>query len=194
MWGHTVERNVVPHRSTVLHKYRHTTMKLYGGWSMFQEVGVCMGFQRGAGWSEFRALTAWGKKLLSSLAERALMLGKVMLTDPRWRRDLTLRPLRVPKTVLLCLLMLFVRLKILSTYRQFIRNSLQNTSMTAKGFWISETHTNTNSRRRLLRSYKAFAYCWSRTSRPWARLLTLSAQGGVASGVREDGSVVSELG
>ncbi len=27
MWGHTVERNVVPHRSTVLHKYRHTTMK-----------------------------------------------------------------------------------------------------------------------------------------------------------------------
>ncbi len=25
MWGHTVERNVVPHRTTVLHKYRHTT-------------------------------------------------------------------------------------------------------------------------------------------------------------------------
>ncbi len=27
MWGHTVERNVMPHRSPVLHKYRHTTMK-----------------------------------------------------------------------------------------------------------------------------------------------------------------------
>ncbi len=59
--------------------------------------------------------------------------------DPRWRRDRTLRPLRVPKTVLLCLLMTFVRLKILSTYRQFIRNSLRNTSMTAKAFWISAT-------------------------------------------------------
>ncbi len=26
MWGHTVERDVVPHRTTVLHKYRHTTL------------------------------------------------------------------------------------------------------------------------------------------------------------------------
>ncbi len=58
-------------------------------------------------------------------------------------------------------------------------------------FWISATHTNTNSHRRLLRSYKAFVYCWSRTSRPRARLLTLSAQGGVASGVKEYGSAVS---
>ncbi len=33
-----------------------------------------MGFQRGAGGFEFRALTSLGKKLLSSLAERALML------------------------------------------------------------------------------------------------------------------------
>ncbi len=33
-----------------------------------------MGFQRGVGGFEFRALTAWGKKLLSSLAERALMV------------------------------------------------------------------------------------------------------------------------
>ncbi len=57
-----------------------------GGWSMFQEVGDCMGFQRGAGWSEFRALTAWGKKLLSSLAERALML-RYRLPDGRsWKR------------------------------------------------------------------------------------------------------------
>ncbi len=27
--GHTVERIVVPHRTTVLHEYRHTTMKKY---------------------------------------------------------------------------------------------------------------------------------------------------------------------
>ncbi len=26
MWGHTEERDVVPHRTTVLHKYRHTTL------------------------------------------------------------------------------------------------------------------------------------------------------------------------
>ncbi len=36
---------------------------------MFQEVGVCMGFLRGAGGFELRALTAWGKKVLSSLVE-----------------------------------------------------------------------------------------------------------------------------
>ncbi len=84
-----------------------------------------------------------------------------------------------------------VRLQIVSINRQFIRNSLQNTSMIAKAFWISPTHTNTNSCRRLLRSYKAFVYCWSRTSRPRPRLLTLPAQGGVASGVREDGSAES---
>ncbi len=53
------------------------------------------------------------------------------------------------------------------------------------------TRTNTNSRRRLLRSYEAFVYCWSRTSRPRPRLLTLPAQGSVASGVREDGSAVN---
>ncbi len=45
-----------------------------------------MGFQRGAGGSEFRALTAWGKKLLSSLAERALML-RYRLPDGRAGRD-----------------------------------------------------------------------------------------------------------
>ncbi len=33
-----------------------------------------MGFHRGAVCVEFRALAAWGKKLLSSLVERALML------------------------------------------------------------------------------------------------------------------------
>ncbi len=70
--------------------------------------------------------------------------------------------------------MLFVRLKTLSIYRQFIRNSLRNTSMIAKAFWISATHTNTNSRRRLLRSYKAFVYFGSRTSRPRPRLLMLT--------------------
>ncbi len=53
---------------------------------MFQEVGDCMGFQRRAGVIEFRALTAWGKKLLSSLAERALML-RYRLPDGRsWKR------------------------------------------------------------------------------------------------------------
>ncbi len=57
-----------------------------GRWSMFQEVGDCMGFQRRAGQFEFRALTAWGKKLLSSLAERALML-RYRLPDGRsWKR------------------------------------------------------------------------------------------------------------
>ncbi len=115
----------------------------------------------------------------------------VAIFNLRWWRVQTQRPLRVPKTVLLGLLMLSVRLQIVSIYRQFIRNSLQNTSMIAKAFWISATHTNTNSRRRLLRSYKALVYCWRRTSRPRPRLLTLPAQGGVASGVREDGSAVS---
>ncbi len=57
-----------------------------GGWSMFQEVGVCMGFQRRAGWFEFRALTAWGKKLLSSLAERALMLRYCLPDGRSWKR------------------------------------------------------------------------------------------------------------
>ncbi len=41
-----------------------------------------MGFQRGARGFEFRALTAWGKKLLSSLAEWALML-RYRLPDGR---------------------------------------------------------------------------------------------------------------
>ncbi len=36
---------------------------------MFQEVWICMGFQRGAGGFEFRALTVWVKEMLSSLAE-----------------------------------------------------------------------------------------------------------------------------
>ncbi len=53
---------------------------------MFQEVGGCMGFQRGVGWSEFRALTAWGKKLLSSLAERALMLRYHLPDGRSWKR------------------------------------------------------------------------------------------------------------
>ncbi len=52
-----------------------------GGGSMFKEVAVCMGFQRGpgviSGLSQPR-----GKKLLSSLAERALML-RYRLPDGR---------------------------------------------------------------------------------------------------------------
>ncbi len=55
--------------------------------SMFQEVkGVCMGFQRGAGGFEFRALTAWGEKLLSSLVERALMLRNRLPDGRGWKR------------------------------------------------------------------------------------------------------------
>ncbi len=55
--------------------------------SMFQEVkGVCMGFQRGAGGFEFRALTAWGEKLLSSLVERALMLRNRLPDGRSWKR------------------------------------------------------------------------------------------------------------
>ncbi len=45
--------------------------------------------------------------------------------------------------------------------------------MITEAFWTSATRTNTNSRRRLLRSYEAFVYCWSRTSRPRPRLLAL---------------------
>ncbi len=43
-----------------------------------------MGFQRGAGEFEFRALTAWGKKPLSSL--RALMLRNRLPDGRSWKR------------------------------------------------------------------------------------------------------------
>ncbi len=49
-------------------------------------VGCCLGFQRGAVWCEFRALTAWGKKLLSSLAERALILRYRLPEGRSWTR------------------------------------------------------------------------------------------------------------
>ncbi len=45
-----------------------------------------MGFQRGEGRFEFRALTAWGKKLLSNLAERALMLRNRLPDGRSWKR------------------------------------------------------------------------------------------------------------
>ncbi len=48
--------------------------------------GCCLGFQRGAVWCEFRALTAWGKKLLSSLAERALILRYRLPEGRSWKR------------------------------------------------------------------------------------------------------------
>ncbi len=48
--------------------------------------GGCLGFQRGAVWCEFRALTAWGKKLLSSLAERALILRYRLPEGRSWKR------------------------------------------------------------------------------------------------------------
>ncbi len=41
--------------------------------------------ERGGGF-EFRALTAWGKKLLSSLAERALMLRNHLPDGRSWKR------------------------------------------------------------------------------------------------------------
>ncbi len=46
-----------------------------------------MGFQRGAGGFEYRALTAWGKKLLSSLVERALMLQNRVPDGRSWKRQ-----------------------------------------------------------------------------------------------------------
>ncbi len=56
-----------------------------------------MGFHRGAGLFEFWALTAWWKKLLSSLTERALML-RYRLSDGRsWKRLLVLLEHRVRK-------------------------------------------------------------------------------------------------
>ncbi len=45
-----------------------------------------MGFQRGVGGFEFRALTAWGKKLFSSLAEWALMLRNRLPDGRSWKR------------------------------------------------------------------------------------------------------------
>ncbi len=41
---------------------------------MFQEVGVCVGFQRGAGDFLVQGSHSLGEKLSSSMAERALML------------------------------------------------------------------------------------------------------------------------
>ncbi len=74
-----------PVRSTLeLHKNKSLTVLscdvVRWGW------GVCWGFQRGAVWCEFRALTAWGKKLLSSLAERALILRYRLPEGRSWKR------------------------------------------------------------------------------------------------------------
>ncbi len=44
------------------------------------------GFQRGVGGFEFRALTAWGKKLFSSLAKRVLMLRYRIPDGRSWKR------------------------------------------------------------------------------------------------------------
>ncbi len=50
---------------------------------MFQEVGGLYGVSEGRGGGvKFRALTAWRKKLLSSLPERALMF-RYCLPDGR---------------------------------------------------------------------------------------------------------------
>ncbi len=55
-------------------------------WDVVRGGGGCLGFQRGAVWFEFRALTAWGKKLLSSLAERALILRYRLPGGRSWKR------------------------------------------------------------------------------------------------------------
>ncbi len=48
--------------------------------------GVVWGFREGRCDGEFRALTAWGKKLLSSLAERALILQYRLPEGRSWKR------------------------------------------------------------------------------------------------------------
>ncbi len=53
---------------------------------MFQEVGGLYGVSERGGWFEVRALTAWGRKLLSSLAARALMLRNRHPDGRSWKR------------------------------------------------------------------------------------------------------------
>ncbi len=72
-------------RSPELHRNKSLTVF---SWDVVRCVGGggCLGFQRGAVWFEFRALTAWGKKLLSSLAERALILRYRLPEGRSWKR------------------------------------------------------------------------------------------------------------
>ncbi len=46
----------------------------------------CSWFQMGTGRLELRALTAWGKKLLSNLTERALILRYLLPDGRSWKR------------------------------------------------------------------------------------------------------------
>ncbi len=75
-------RWLVQARSPELHRNKSLTVF---SWDVVR-WGGCLGFQRGAVWCEFRALTAWGKKLLSSLAERALMLRYRLPEGRSWKR------------------------------------------------------------------------------------------------------------
>ncbi len=58
--------------------------------NIFNELGGrglrCSWFQRGTGRLELRALTAWGKKLLSNLTERALILRYLLPDGRSWKR------------------------------------------------------------------------------------------------------------
>ncbi len=47
---------------------------------------MCSWFQSGTGRLELRALTAWGKKLLSNLTERALILRYLLPDGRSWKR------------------------------------------------------------------------------------------------------------
>ncbi len=81
---------VQPTHLCVTHSELHNVLEVFlrggGGWSWFQELGLWMRFQMGVRWLELRALTAWGKKLLSSLAERALMLRYRLPDGKSWKR------------------------------------------------------------------------------------------------------------
>ncbi len=57
-------------------------------WSMFQEVGGLYGVSErgGVSWVQGLALTAWGEKLLSRLAEQTLMLWYHLPDGRSWKR------------------------------------------------------------------------------------------------------------
>ncbi len=76
-------RWLVQARSPEFHRDKSFTVF---SWDVVRWGGGCLGFQRGAVWCEFRALTAWGKKLLSSLAERALILRYLLPEGRSWKR------------------------------------------------------------------------------------------------------------
>ncbi len=78
-------RPALPVRST-FELHRNKSLTVFFLWCAKVGGGGCLGFQRGAVWCEFRALTAWGIKLLSSLAERALILRYRLPEGRSWKR------------------------------------------------------------------------------------------------------------